>query len=327
MKKLVALILTLGLLAACVSALGLESSDVFGAFDTNDSGSWGAPFDHSVWKKIAGFQLKQDATITAILYDDDGNYFNTLIDNEAIKSGYVVVNWPGVNENGWHPGKGEEQNFLLTVTAKVGEESITANYIPFPNPRPFVFAHGIEEHIDYQWYPNNTICVAGLEFREVKPEVTSKWYNFAPIDLSEDGTQTFELVASNLFVIGKAIVTVSGDDVTVEWLLNKQGTEDANFESESEFLTFFHSIDDVTAVEPSQYEGPTYEFGQTISIANDLDGDTNVLLYIRNTATYCTNLSYQYQRPIYHAEYDRDASFRQARRVEMTNLMNADTAE
>lgn len=48
---------------------------------------------------------------------------------------------------------------------------------------------------------------------------------------------------------------------------------------------------------------------------------------IANLATYCNNMSYKYQKPIYHTEYDEDAAKYVALREAMTELMNADQAE
>lgn len=180
---------------------------------------------------------------------------------------------------------------------------------------------------DHVWYDHNTICVAGIEFRQVRSDLTNKWYNFAAIDLTNDGVQKFDLVASNVFVIGSVTVTKNGDEVVVDWKLNRQGTNDANFILENEFLTIFPDLNAVTEVEPSKFEGVTYAFGQPISIANDLGGDTNVLLYICNQATYCDNLSYAYLNPIYHARYWANLPSRVAQRNAMMELVNADIAD
>lgn len=173
---------------------------------------------------------------------------------------------------------------------------------------------------DIKWYPDNTVCVAGLEFREVKPGLTDKWYNFAPIDLSKDGMQSFDLVAGNLNVIGKVNVLVEGDQVTVEWKHVHDSCCDANFMSKREFFTFFSDLNAVNAVEPDQLEG--FEYGTPISIANDLGGDTNVLLYVNNMATYCSN--YCNLKPQSYTRYWRDLDWRIAARGAMTQLMEAD---
>ena len=79
---------------------------------------------------------------------------------------------------------------------------------------------------------------------------------------------------------------VAGDSVTVTYY-NFYAKFDGKTETLTEFLTFFPDLKSVTNVEPETMNVPTYAFGQTISIENDLNGDTNVLLFIRNTVTYC----------------------------------------
>ena len=320
MKKLVALFLTLTLLLTCVTAFALEVDDVFGAYDDNDRGHWDPPYDHSVWKKMIGFDLKQDAKIDVDVYDADGNLFISLMNDKDYSAGYVVVDWPAVNTDGWHPGEGVKAVFDVVVTAEINGETVKTSY-----PYIITYAHDISAHYSAQieWYPHNTVCVGGLEFRQEKPGLTKKWYNFAAIDLTTQGKQVFELVASNLYVIGVVIVDVDGDNVTVEWRLNKQGTVDANFKNESEFLTFFHDLASVESVEPSSI-ATSYKFGEPISIEKDLEGDTNVLLYIRNVATYCNNLSYKHQNPIFHPTFDRNDSMHVALQKAMRALMATD---
>lgn len=313
----------LAMMMACVPAMALEADAVFGQFDNVNAGSWAPPYDHSLWKKLYGFDLKQTANITAKVYDANGKLFNTLIDGEEHENGYVEIDWPAVNMEGWHSGRGSA-NYTLEVTAEVNGEIVTKT-IAFS----FNYAHDSADHEKYKvtWFPHNTICVAGIEFRKVRPALTSKWYNFVPLDLSADGVQKFDLVASNKYIIGTVTVSKSGDELIVDWELRRQGTNDANFQLEKEFMTIFSNLNAVTEVEPDAFEGSTYEFGKPISIANDLGGDTNVLLYICNQATYCNNLSYKYQNPIYHAEYWPNLDWRIAEREAMMELVNADLAE
>ena len=135
------------------------------------------------------------------------------------------------------------------------------------------------------WYPNNTACSFGPAFRDVKPSLTDKWYLFTAVDLSIQGRQEFEYIASNMYVIGKVYVDVYGDQVTVTYhnFYEEQG---GNIETQSEFFTFFHDLKSVKNVEPETMDDPGYQFGWPISIENDLDGDTRVLLFIRNRVTY-----------------------------------------
>lgn len=132
----------------------------------------------------------------------------------------------------------------------------------------------------YTWYPNNTVGVAGISLRDTYPELTKKWYNVVPVDLTQDGRQTFTLVASNLFYIGNAYVDVKGDDITVGYALAK-----GHGYVKGECLQWFTSVDEITSDFLNNPEGKV-AFGQTISRANDLKGQDVALLFICNTVTY-----------------------------------------
>lgn len=346
MKKLVSLVLAIMMLLMAVPAMaeGLSISGSEILFAKNGQNSWSANTEHSAAKKLVQFELSEAATVQASIYNSVTGELYTGVANASYEAGKVTLMWNGVNTQGWHPDQGDSINLLLRIYASNENGSVVED-IPFS----FYSAHNMSSHqetvipefaedvlppeqqfkpvpttYDAKWYPHNTICVAGVEFRDVRPELTDKWYNFAAIDLSQDGVQVYDLVASNMYIIGSVIVTKSGDEVTVDWQLNLQGTTDANFQLEDEFLTFFSDLNAVTEVDPAKYEGPSYEFGQTISIANDLGGDTNVLLYILNQATYCNNLSYKYQKPIYHTRYWPNLEYRIAEREAMMELVNAD---
>lgn len=131
------------------------------------------------------------------------------------------------------------------------------------------------------WYPNNTVCVAGYSLRDLYPELTDKWYNVVPVDLTQDGVQTFRLVASNLFYIGQAAVIVDGDNVTVEYALIPGG----HGYVKSEALTWFTAVGDITTEFLENPEGDV-AFGQTISREKDLGGQDVALLFICNHVTY-----------------------------------------
>ena len=137
------------------------------------------------------------------------------------------------------------------------------------------------------WYPKNTACSFGPAFRDVRPSLTDKWYTFTPVDLTRQGRQTFEYVASNVNVLGEVYVDVAGDSVTVTYRNFHEEERECNTKTLSEFLTFFHDLKSVADVEPETMDDLGFRFGDTISIEKDLEGDTNVLLFIRNQVTYC----------------------------------------
>lgn len=156
------------------------------------------------------------------------------------------------------------------------------NGVLYDGPPPMDIA-SIRLRARIVWYPNNTVCSFGPQFRDIDPAMTDLWYMFTPIDLSKDGTQTFELIAGNMYVLGQAAVTVSGDSVTVTYATVKG--KNGHVYMKSEYLNFFPDLQSVTTVVPEEI-GPGFAFGKPISIEKDLKGDTNVLMFIRNVATF-----------------------------------------
>ena len=129
-----------------------------------------------------------------------------------------------------------------------------------------------------EWRSNQSVCSLGIRFRDIAPEITKKWYMFTPIDLSKDGVQTFDLIAANITYAGKVTVEVNGDTVTVNYKLAKPMKE------KDMAVTILPDLASVSSVEIK--DGPAYQFGKEISIANDLKGDTKVLLYVLGHVTY-----------------------------------------
>ena len=136
-----------------------------------------------------------------------------------------------------------------------------------------------------KWYYKNTACSFGPAFRDIRPGMTDKWYTFTPVDLTVQGRQTFEYVASNMYVIGEVYVDVAGDTVYVSYY-NYYAEKEGRTKTLSEFFTFFHDLNSVTEVEPERMSDLGFHFGQPISIQNDLNGDTRVLLFVRNMVDY-----------------------------------------
>ena len=135
---------------------------------------------------------------------------------------------------------------------------------------------------DAVWYPDNTMGVVGLSLRDTFPGLTKKWYNVVPVDLTREGTTVIPMVASNLFFISNAYVTVDGDNVTVTYDdLPKFG----NGWIIDECVAWFTSVDQITT---EWLDAPASDlaFGQTISRANDLGDAEIALLFICNHVTY-----------------------------------------
>lgn len=143
------------------------------------------------------------------------------------------------------------------------------------------------KQIPSPFYPNNTVSSFGPHFRDLTPNLTDKWYMFTPINLAIQGRQTFPLVASNIYEVGEVYVDVSGDYVTVSYRLFHEDKKHFNTDVRSEYLNFFNSYNDITAVEPEDIGMATrFAFNRPFSIQNDLGGDTNVLMFVRNRMSY-----------------------------------------
>ena len=143
------------------------------------------------------------------------------------------------------------------------------------------------KQIPSPFYYDNTASSFGPHFRDLTPKLTDKWYMFTPINLAIQGRQTFPLVASNIYEVGEVFVDVSGDFVTVSYRLFHENKKHFNTDVRSEYLNFFNSYNDVKTVEPEDSGMATrFAFNRPFSIQNDLGGDTNVLMFVRNRMSY-----------------------------------------
>lgn len=148
----------------------------------------------------------------------------------------------------------------------------TAEPTPTPTPSP------------YTWYSHNTQGLVGLPLRDLYPDLTDKWYNVVPVDLTVQGRQAYPLVASNLFHMGTAYVDILGDSVTVTY--KTPGNKwTAYLAVEDEALAWFTAPGDITA---EFLENPAGEvaFGEPVSISESLNGQDVALLFICNHVTY-----------------------------------------
>lgn len=125
-------------------------------------------------------------------------------------------------------------------------------------------------------------CSIGPRFRDVS-DITDEWDMFSAIDISQDGVQEYELIAGNIHIVGTAKVTVENGFVTVTYEVLKGVTV------KSEFLSILPSLSSIQ--EWNRDAMKTYAFGEPISIADDLGGDTKVLLYIHNRLGYYDDIA------------------------------------
>ena len=127
----------------------------------------------------------------------------------------------------------------------------------------------IAELVDYAV----SAYASGVYFRDVTENVTELSEMFAVIDLTVDGETIFELVAGDAYVIGTVKVTVAEGNVTVAYeLVNEE------IKLNNAFLTFLTDLTAVTTLEKDQLTA--YDFEQPISINDQLNGCTTIMLYV-----------------------------------------------
>lgn len=137
------------------------------------------------------------------------------------------------------------------------------------------------EKAEVTHYPNNTICVAGLTLQEADPSLPDKWYNVLPVDLTQEGRQHYQLMISNMFLIGDVYVDVWGDEVTVSVSLLESGA----VKPLSWYGRWFTNLGEISSTSIESTEDG-FVFGEALSIAEDLGGAETALLFIRSKASY-----------------------------------------
>lgn len=252
---------------------------------------------------------------TYIDYDDDCEWSNYSISYD-LDGNVLSANYWGNDADGeyfdiyWDPDIGWYEfawNDEIMDTERV---PVSADGVKLPTS--FKAPYMRKKAQDSTWYANNTVGVAGLPLRDLYPDLTSKWYNIVPVDLTQDGTQTIQLVASNLYYFGKAYVTVADGNVTVSYSMPK-GLSYLN----SECLQWFTSADEITH---DFLEAPAgeYAFGEPVSIADQLNGQDTALLFICNNVTYRQPINYDGGNLVRY--YDGNSEWREWR-ADLTKLL------
>ncbi len=174
----------------------------------------------------------------------------------------------------WEPGYGW---YVDTIN---GREKLTLD-IPSPWDAKRLLPAKEVEKAEVTHYPNNTICVAGLTLQEADATLPDKWYNVLPVDLTQDGRQVYQLMISNMFLVGEVYVDVWGDEVTVNVSLLDHGA----VRPLGWYGRWFTRLSEVTGTSIESTEGG-FTFGAPLSISEDLGGADTALLFIRGKASY-----------------------------------------
>ncbi len=307
-KRLLALALCVALLAPALALAGTHTSGLF-KFETVNKITYlpmsGALHTYSVTylgTVATTFAASVRDSVTKAVYDL-GSY--SVAPNETIAlSTYAFGKWEQRNK---------PRQFILTLIDAAGNKGRVEFYQTMVKGEMGEDVILQEEPV---WYPDNTICSEGPAFRDMQNPVTDKWYTFSAVDLSKQGRQTFEIIGGNMYVIGEVYVDVAGDWVTVTYH-NYYDGKGGNTDNKSEFFTFFRDLASATNVNPEEIGSP-YAYGVPFSVREMLEGDTNVLLFVRNVASFRTY-------PVDHAKFRRywpNTSDYKERREAMLNFMD-----
>ncbi len=156
-------------------------------------------------------------------------------------------------------------------------------------------AHTKEEIIPKIMFGNNTLCAFGPRLRDVDlyPYNTDLWYMFTPFDASKDGRQTFELVASNNYIVGTLTMTIRDGKLTVDYTLNSN-TIDVTLE----FFTILNQISDIHVYEPEKLLNLNMKVREPIDLQEKFGDDRNLVLY------FCSRIDYTYSDRFQPLNYD-----------------------
>lgn len=146
--------------------------------------------------------------------------------------------------------------------------------------------HTYTENLGTLVLSNNTVCAFGPMLRDTNlyPYDTDLWYMFTPFDASKDGKQTYELVASNYYIVGEATLEIKDGFLTIDYKLR----DTRNFTITLEFFTVLNKISDITKYEPEDLLDLRLNKNQPINLAEKYGDDTNLVLY------FCSRCNYSY---------------------------------
>ncbi len=244
-----------------------------------------------------------DQFLNEYVFDSDGTFYEfadpaekirarynergslTCYGYEAIRSTYVWFDLTGeilwANYNDGEFAATWEPNINWYISTPSGRVDVKLNISPWGTKPLFVSDKEVEEKPQKTWFPNNTICLAGLSLQETSTRLPDKWYNVIPIDLTREGRQTYFLTISNARFIGECYVDVWDGEVTVSYAL----IENSAIEPLSSYGRWFTKLSQITE-KSIESEENGFVFGEPVSIQDDLEGADVALLFIRSKATY-----------------------------------------
>ncbi len=274
MKRLTALLLTLALALAALPALAVSESIKLKYLGDSkivlDSGAELKGFDMTYAGPDTAVTVTATDLVTKKSYDI-GNF--SAVDGKTLTI--------SLYQFGIFAETGKPRAVRVTFETTSGYKKSATVYQMSEKEGGVVYLRQIRP----TYYSNNTASSFGPHLRDLTSGLTDLWYMVTPLDLTKQGRQTYELVASNVNVIGEVYVDVSGDIVTVSYY-NYYERYGGDTKTKSEFIRLYHHYGEIA---PADFEqaGSPFRFNEPFSISYDLGGDTTVLMLVINRVDYC----------------------------------------
>jgi hypothetical protein len=128
-----------------------------------------------------------------------------------------------------------------------------------------------------------TLCAFGPRLRDsnLYPNNTDLWYMYTPFDATVTGTQTYELVAANMLIVGNVTITIRDGYMTIDYKLRGNDSIKVNLE----FFTVLNRIADLSRYEPEDLLYLKMNRNQPINLAETFGDDTKLVLYFCSRCT------------------------------------------
>ena len=142
---------------------------------------------------------------------------------------------------------------------------------------------------------NNTMCAFGPRVKDtdLTPYNDTVWYMFTPFDASADGKQVYELVVSDMFIVGDLTIDIRNGNITVDYDLNSR-----KIQVKLEFFTILNKISDLQGVYmPESLKAFSMQPGRAYNMQENWGDDTNLVLY------FCSRVDYQYDSSFRSLQY------------------------
>ena len=133
---------------------------------------------------------------------------------------------------------------------------------------------------------SSTMCTFGPRLVDMGDQLapaSNKWYMFTPFDISMNGTQTYELVVDNQYIVGSLTLVVHNGNLTVNYKVDSP-----YLRVDLEFFTILDTIHLLSQYEPEEL-APEYGLqpGRTYSLAQlNIPYDSELCLYFCSRVTY-----------------------------------------